>query len=233
MSRPVSASVGRGDLGDDVGAPRVAERRAGVGELRRRATPAASPAPASTTTSWPAPQAAHDVGRERHAALALGRLLGDSDSHGGGNLYETARRLRRRLAHRTARRRRPGGEARAGGASRRGRRTAATRGGRRGGGRAARRRPSRAFAAGLRGRGVRRGRARRRGAARGRAGGGRGARCRARGDGRQRQRLAGQRHHGLRGHPHRRLAAGARVADLAATARSASAGRPAGRASRA
>ena len=34
--------------------------------------------------------------------------------------------------------------------------------------------------------------------------------------GRQRQRLAGQRHHGLRRHPHRRLAAGARVADLAA-----------------
>ena len=59
--------------------------------------PAAAPAPGSTHDLVAlAGELAHDVGHERDAPLALGRLLGDPDPHGGGNLYEARGDVRRR-----------------------------------------------------------------------------------------------------------------------------------------
>ena len=80
----------RRDLDDDVGAPRVADRRAGLLNSASGIS-AASPAPASTTTSMSLRRGSFDdLGHERDAALAVGGLLGDADPHAGGNLSRTA-----------------------------------------------------------------------------------------------------------------------------------------------
>ena len=79
----------RDDLGDDVGAPRVADRRAGLGELARRGRRPPRPRRPRPRPRGRRRQAPHDVGDERHAALAGGRLLGDSDSHRAREPYTT------------------------------------------------------------------------------------------------------------------------------------------------
>ena len=204
-----SSADGGTTLSDRVGVPRVA------GAWRRPRCRAASGRPASS----PAPgldhdlvallrELAHDVGDERDAALAGGRLGGDADPQGSGTVPERVIGCGQVTGASSVPASQPR-PARFSGASASGRRVSAGRGrtGRASSAlRAGRLRGLRRGLAGARGRGGRR-RRRRASARRGLL------RARHRGE---RERLAGERGERLGGDPHRGLRAGAGVADLAA-----------------
>ena len=91
MSAADLALLRRRDLGDHVGVPgAVAERGAGLLEQLVRDAGLRAGAGLEHDLVALLDELAHDVGHERDAALALGGLLGDSDLHEGGNLYERA-----------------------------------------------------------------------------------------------------------------------------------------------
>ena len=91
LSDPDLALLRRRDLGDHVGVPgAVAERRAGLLEQLVRDSRLRAGAGLEQHLVALLGELAHDVGHERDAALALGGLLGDSDLHERGKLYERA-----------------------------------------------------------------------------------------------------------------------------------------------
>ncbi len=91
----------RRDLDDDLGAPGVADRRAGVGEERvgdQRGLPGPALHHDLMTLR---DELFHDLGHQRDPPLARDRLLRDTDPHKSGGPY-TSRRSRRRLMSQSA-----------------------------------------------------------------------------------------------------------------------------------